>query len=445
MKSGLFGVLGLAFSACFLAQASTAVSAQEAGHQQQPVDPARVVGAVRESISQRYVLPEMRPVLDAALAQGLATGRYSVSDPVDLAQRINEDLARVGKDRHLNFRYDPERVEVMRSAMGGGGFDEDLYSKKVREQNHGISQLRILPGNVRYLEYTGFEWIGEESEQAIDDAMRFLGGGEAVIIDIRRNGGGSPRAVQQIASYFLPAGQPLVTFYMEGDASPEQPEALAELGAARLIGKPLYVLASGRTASAAEEFAGHVAGFGFGELVGANTRGAGFRSSYEVIDQGFLLSISVGRAVLVSTGKDWERTGIAPTVKADVDNALPIAHSLALKRIASQSDGEEAARYAAFAGVLEAAAQDRQAKRASGDYAAAFGERLVTARNEGKLFYSRSGAPHEELVALGGDRFAFRDNPDVQLEFFFEGGKLSALEISDALGEIKGRYPVTGV
>ena len=47
-----------------------------------------------------------------------------------------------------------------------------------------------------------------------------------------------------------------------------------------MVGKPLYVLTSGGTASAAEEFTGHVAGYKLGELIGENTAGAGFRNEF---------------------------------------------------------------------------------------------------------------------------------------------------------------------
>ena len=47
-----------------------------------------------------------------------------------------------------------------------------------------------------------------------------------------------------------------------------------------MVGKPLYVLTGGSSASAAEEFIGHVAGFKLGELVGETTAGAGFATSF---------------------------------------------------------------------------------------------------------------------------------------------------------------------
>jgi hypothetical protein len=75
--------------------------------------PAELVAEVRKILAERYVLPEKRPALDAVLAQGLASGRYRVADPAELAQRIDADLARVGQDVHLNFRFDPAGAQAL--------------------------------------------------------------------------------------------------------------------------------------------------------------------------------------------------------------------------------------------------------------------------------------------------------------------------------------------
>ncbi|MFY7854012.1 MAG: hypothetical protein ACOVQ6_19800, partial [Brevundimonas sp.] len=68
-------------------------------------DAAALVAEIRRIIAERYVLPERRPALDAVLAEGLATARYATPDPVQLAERINADLARVGQDKHLGLRH----------------------------------------------------------------------------------------------------------------------------------------------------------------------------------------------------------------------------------------------------------------------------------------------------------------------------------------------------
>ena len=77
------------------------------------VDSRAVVAEIRRVLASNYVLPEMRPKLDAALAQGLAAGRYNIADPVALGERINADLAATAHDKHLNFRYAPEQAARM--------------------------------------------------------------------------------------------------------------------------------------------------------------------------------------------------------------------------------------------------------------------------------------------------------------------------------------------
>ena len=66
-------------------------------------------------------------------------------------------------------------------------------------------ELKVLPGNIRYMETIGFFWGGDSTKAVYDNAMRFLKGGDAIIIDMRKNGGGSPEAVQYMISHFLEA------------------------------------------------------------------------------------------------------------------------------------------------------------------------------------------------------------------------------------------------
>src|SRR3546814_19828074 len=100
--------------------------------------------------------------------------------------------------------------------------------------------------------------------------MRVLEGGDAVIIDVRGNGGGSHDAVRYVLSHFMPRGQLLISF-VEAGKEPEQSFTLGELPAGRMIGKPLYVLIDGGVGSAEEEFAYRVQQVGLGRRVGENT------------------------------------------------------------------------------------------------------------------------------------------------------------------------------
>ena len=410
-----------------------------AGAPQPPLDARAVVAEVRRILAERYVLPERRPALDAIFAQGLAAGRYDVTGPAELAERINADLETAGRDRHLNFRYAPRPVGQPAAERGPRQPDPGGFERQARALNHGISELRVLPGNVRYMAYDGFMWTGGESAAALETAMRFLAGGDAVIIDLRRNGGGSPEAVQYIVSHFLPPGQPLMSFYMNGSETADRTETLAELPAGRMIGKPLYVLTSGGSASAAEEFAGHVAGYRIGELVGENTAGAGFRNELIRVQDQFVLSVSVGRAVLAATGRDWEAVGLAPTVPTALAEALDAAHALALRRLAAAAPAPARVRLEGIAEGVTARLENRRPALPLAAYAGSYGERVVSVA-DGRLWFRRGNRAPLALIPLGGNQFTLDIDPAARLSFEVSGSAATAFAMGPAGQPPQGRF-----
>lgn len=408
------------------------------------VDPRAVVAEVRRVIAARYVLPERRPVLDAALAEGLRAGRYDTRDPVVLAERINEDLARAGNDRHLTFAYNPQQAAFLATGTERRPPDPEVFLRQARAANHGLTEMRVLPGNVRYLAYDGFHWAGPETAAALDNAMRFLSGGDAVIIDLRRNGGGSPEAVRYAISHFLPPDRHIVTFEMTDfeEDEPARVSTLAELPAGRMIGKPLYVLTSSGTGSAAEEFAGHVGGFRIGELIGDTTGGAGFRNTLVPVPGGFVLSVSIGRAVLASTGRDWEAVGIAPTTRTPVGQALEVAQVHALQGLMASASPERRPVLAALGDAIAARLEPRTPSLPLDAYAGAFGNRSITL-DGGRLYFQRETRPRTALIPLGQNRFALDVDPTIQLEFATVGTRTTALEMGPAGGPPQGRFDRT--
>ena len=409
------------------------------------VDGKAAVTEIRRILAQNYVLPEVRPKLDAVLARGLAEGRYNVSDPNILVERINADLAAVAHDKHLGMHYDPAKAtEIARQPAGAHTDDgpptaNDIRSAKRR--NHGIAQMKILPGNIRYIESNGFVWAGASSAQAYDDAMRFLRDGDAAIIDLRNNGGGSPEAVQYMISHFLAPNRKIVTFHM-GASGTNSLSSLARLPAGRMVGKPLYVLISSMSASAAEEFIGHVAGFKLGEVIGETSAGAGFRNTFFPVPGGYVISVSVGRAVLASTGKDWEGVGIAPTTKVAAGKALEVAEVHALRRIAATSSPDRKAELEAVATVLAAQVDPVPTALPLSAYAGTFGERKVTLEN-GKLVFQRGTGPKFTIIPIDANAFAFEEAPVERLAYSVAGNAATGFELtrSDGSKVIANRTP----
>lgn len=395
-----------------------------------PADGRTVVAEMRRLLAANYVLPEVRPRLDAILAKGLAEGRYDVSDPAVLLDRINADLSAVAHDKHLSLEYNPRQAAGLAAAPAGQPEDAGPSAEQIRQaqrRNHGFTELKLLPGNVRYANLQGFVWVGPKSAEAYDNAMRFLKDGDAAIIDLRQNGGGSPEAVQYLVSHFMEPNRPLMTFHMAGNQT-DRTSTLANLPAGRMLGKPLYVLTSGRSASAAEEFTGHVAGFRLGELIGATTAGAGFRNQFFPLPGGYLISISVGRAVLASTGKDWEGVGIAPSIAVDPEKALHVAQVHALRRLASSAPPREKASYEASAALLAAQVDPVATALPLAAYAGSFGERKVSVEN-GRLAFQRDGGPKLVMIPIGPNLFAFENDATTRVEYKVAGNAATAFQL----------------
>jgi len=206
-----------------------------------------------------------------------------------------------------------------------------------------------------------------------------------------------------------------------------------------MIGKPLYVLISGGSASAAEEFIGHVGGYRIGELVGENSAGAGFRNTLLPIQGRFVLSVSVGRAVLASTGRDWEAVGLAPTVPTPIAGALDAAQALALRRLAANAAGPERGRLEAMAEGIAARAERRAPALPLAAYAGAYGERVVSV-GEGRLWVRRGPRAPLALVPIGGNVFTLDVDPAARLSFEVSGDSATAFAIGPAGQPPQGRF-----
>jgi hypothetical protein len=376
-------------------------------------DRAGALEAIKSVLQKSYVFPEMRAKLVGRLSQAQEAKRYDVDDPYVFADRITEDLRDVSHDGHLSLRPAPAEYAAAIAPPTSDAGSEAFERRQALRHHHGLAELKVLPGNIRYLRITGFEWISDETGAAYDDAMRFLKGGDAVIIDLRGNGGGSAAAVQYLTSHFLDADTLLLTF-LQGSGAPSQSRTLNHLPAGRLKGKPLYVLIDGGVASAAEEFAYHVQQFKLGELVGATTAGAANNNRLLPIAPSFILSVSFGRPVHAVSNTNWEGVGIAPTVEAPPVQALEVAQSLALKRLAETTGTpENLADYAWARTGVEArlhpvSLSPKQLRALTGSY----GEVSVEFRDSA-LWLTRPNRPTRRLSPLTSDGLFAVEGADI--------------------------------
>lgn len=414
------------------ASATGAAAKPEASAAEMRSDGRALAAQIAERVDALYVVDATRPKLVAMLRANAAAGRYDGLGPDALARRLSDDMAAVARDKHLRVSHSPDQAAMIGAELRDDDEVSPAMAAFIRRLNHGVRELRLLPGNIRYMAYDGFGYTGADTDAAIEGAMRFLAGGDAVVIDLRRNGGGDPRAVALLASYFMDAGRSLASFEMRGRPSP--PNSTRAV-APSLKGKPLYVLTSPRSASAAEEFATHVSAFGFGTLVGGTTAGAAYRNDLLGLPGGYVLSVSTGRPIHAKTGGDWEGVGVVPAIAVDPELALDRALAEAHERLGG-GGGREAVEHARLARFHAAKASPVPPSRALGAYAGRYGERTV-AVSDGVLTIQRDGGPRSTLIATGVDRFTMELDPTTEVRFETNGGAVTGATVERVDGRVE--------
>lgn len=399
-----------------------------------------VIEETARLIERHYVHPEKKALLVARLREGLASGRYPVSDVLDFAQAVTADLEETGKDRHLGISYDPAESSALAAPRppAGAAASDAIWDREARMSNHGLTEMRILDGNVRYLRIASFAWRSDASGAAYDAAMAFLKGGDAVIVDIRGNGGGGTSAVRYAISHFMPPEpERLLMTFTDDDGKPDQSRVLSYLPAGRVTGKPLYVLVDPGTVSAAEEFAYHVRQFRLGKLVGGNTAGAANNNQLFPLSNGFVASISFFSPKHPVSGTNWEQTGIRPDIEVAPETALAAAHVAALEEAAAKADAAERKRF--DWALVAARAQLRPVRLGEAElrrYQGRFGERLVRLER-GELVYRRGSQAPMRMAPLGDDLFALGSGGGMRARLRIGTAGVSQLELLYSDGETK--------
>jgi len=296
------------------------------------------------------------------------------------------------------------------------------FAERLRRDNYCFRELRELEGNVGYLQLDCFAPAELGGATAVA-AMGFLASSDALIIDLRQNGGGSPSMIQLLSSYFFAEPTHLNSFYIRRTDETQQFWTQAHVEGERMTDVPIWVLTSGRTFSAAEEFTYNLKNLERATIVGETTGGGAHPVDGHRLDNyPVLVAVPFGRAVNPVTGTNWEGTGVAPDLERPADQALDVAHAEAVAVLAGAAeDPERKANLEFIAGTmkLRLAAADGQAGPSADElraYVGTYGPRVITFE-EGTLRYRRGDGPVLELEPVGDDLFLFAGETAFRLRF----------------------------
>ncbi len=293
----------------------------------------QVIDAVLSRIRDGYVFADRAEDMDRAIRARQEGHEYdNVTNGAALARLLTAHLQEVSHDKHL-------QVDYFFGALGPV-FQPPDEQGMAELTNFGFETVDRLPGNIGYIRLIGFV-RAEGAEAAVAEAMDAVHDADALIFDLRDNGGGDPDMVALISSYLF-GEEPvhLNDFYFRQEDHTEQLWTLRDVPGIRFgPDKDVYVLTSGLTFSAAEAFAYDLQALGRATIVGETTAGGAHLSDGGPLVLGFGMYVPSGRAINPITGTDWEGTGVTPDVPVAADSALDTAASIARQAIADDPVG----------------------------------------------------------------------------------------------------------
>jgi len=299
------------------------------------------------------VFPDVGERAARALRDKLKRGRYDrVTGAKAFGDSLNADLRAVAHDLHLRVHYFNRPLPPAGADAAPSAEELARMAAQSRSRNYGFERVERLAGNVGYIDLRAFE-ASPEAGQVAEAALAFLAHTDALIVDLRRNGGGDPNMIVLILSH-LYSGEERVhvnDFFHRADGKTEEFWTSTSVPGPRFDGKDLYVLTSRRTGSAAEEFAYDVKNLKRGTLVGETTAGGANPGGMVRLNDHFAAFIANGRAINPVSHANWEGVGVEPDVKTPADDALKTAHVAALTALRAKATDDE--RRAALDRALE--------------------------------------------------------------------------------------------
>ncbi len=393
-----------------------------------------IIDSITTTLDSFYVFPAKAEEMDKLAHDQYRKGAYkSITSAAAFAEKLSTDLFAVCKDKHFGIRYLPPQSRPTPQQDSLAHPDNEAELAQLRRENFGFQRVERLDGNVGYLDLRQFVDAGLAGATAVA-AMNFLGNCDAMIIDLRQNGGGEPSMIQLLTSYFFDEPKHINSFYIRSRDAIDQFWTQAYVPGKKMPDVPLYVLTSGYTFSGAEEFTYNLKNMKRATIIGETTGGGAHPvAEYYYPTLAIEMRVPYGRAINPITGTNWEGVGVAPDIAVPQDKALPTAHMEALKKLRKGTSDEQRGfqldwAITGLSSALEPVAVDIALLQ---KYAGKYGSRTITLEN-GVLFYQREGRPKFKMVPMTHDTFGFEELNAFRLKFVTNS--------SGAISEVVGMY-----
>jgi C-terminal processing protease CtpA/Prc len=165
-------------------------------------------------------------------------------------------------------------------------------------------------------------------------AMDKLADADAMIIDMRGNGGGDPRSVALLISYFVDQRTRLNDIWSRDTGETTQYWTADSLAGTRFGGvKPVAILVGPGTRSGGEDFAYTMQAIKRATVMGERTWGGAHPTGSYRLGDHFSARIPDRRSISPITNGNWEGVGVVPDIAVPSSDAIAAAKALLQRQL----------------------------------------------------------------------------------------------------------------
>lgn len=299
-----------------------------------------VVDGLIKELNEGYVFADTAKKMEDDLRLRSANKEYDqLTSGRSFAEKLTADLQAISHDKHLRVRFSFQAIPVRSDRREPSAEEKAQFDSFVKRANYGFDRAERMDGNIGYIELRGF-FDPEGGAATVAAAMSMVANTDALIFDLRQNGGGDPAMVALICSYLFDKKVHLNDLYFRPADKTEEFWTNPSVPGKKFIDKDVYILTSARTFSGAEEFSNNLKVLKRATIVGETTGGGANPGGMVRLNDHFGVFVPTGRAINPITKTNWEGVGVEPDVKVPKEQALKTAYLMALKKSLSTEKDE---------------------------------------------------------------------------------------------------------
>jgi len=236
--------------------------------------------------------------------------------------KAGDNILKIGDKTTYDMSAD-EAISLIRGPKGTSvvltiirdGWEEPKEIKLVRSIITVPSMTwELKDGNIAYIRIYQFSKVGGQDFRKA--ALEILNSeADKIILDLRNNPGGFLEIAQEIAGWFLEAGQIVA---IEDFGEGQEPERFLSEGNSRLLSYPIVVLIDKGTASGSEILAGALRDNRGVKLIGENSFGKGLVQQLINLNDGSSVKVTVAKW-LTPKGESIQEKGLVPDIEIAFD------------------------------------------------------------------------------------------------------------------------------